>query len=112
MSDSQINITDLAVDKIRAQLKSRGTPNGYLRLGIKGGGCSGFSYSIQFEDNEPRDKDLVFEFSGVRVIIDKKSILYLNGMTLDWEKNLMGYGFKFINPNETSKCGCGISFSI
>lgn len=108
----QITVTPLAVEKVKAQLESRGTPTGCLRLGVKGGGCSGFSYVIQFEDSEPRDRDLVFEFSGVRFLVDKKSILYLNGMTLDWEKNLMGYGFKFVNPNETSKCGCGLSFSI
>jgi iron-sulfur cluster assembly protein len=108
----QISISLSAAEQIKSQLEKRGTPNSYLRLGIRGGGCSGFSYVIQFEDNEPRDRDVVFSEHGVRVIVDKKSLLYLNGSTLEWEKTLMAQGFKFVNPNEKSTCGCGHSFTV
>ena len=108
----QISISLAAAQQIKLQLEKRGTPESFLRLGIKGGGCSGFSYVIQFEDNPPRDKDVVFDEHDVKVIVDKKSLLYLNGSTLDWEKTLMNQGFKFINPNEKSTCGCGNSFSV
>lgn len=108
----QIFVSVLAAEQVKSQLAKRETPNSYLRLGVKGGGCSGFSYVLQFEDELPRDKDLVFDLEGVHVIVDKKSILYLNGCTLDWEKTLIRQGFKFINPNEKSSCGCGESFSV
>jgi iron-sulfur cluster assembly protein len=108
----QISISLLAAEQIKLQLEARSTPDSYLRLGIKGGGCSGFSYVIQFEDNAPRERDIVFEEHGVKVIVDKKSLVYLNGTTLDWEKSLLKKGFKFVNPNEKSTCGCGHSFSV
>lgn len=108
----QISVTPQAVEQVKQQLAKRGTPDSYLRLGLRGGGCSGFSYVIAFEDDAPRTKDLLFEMDGVKVLVDAKSIRYLNGCTLDWEKTLMNQGFKFINPNEKSKCGCGTSFNI
>lgn len=101
-----------AAEQIKQQLTKRGTPEAYLRLGIRGGGCSGFSYVLQFEDTPPKTKDILFEVEGVRVIVDSKSILYLNGATLDWEKTLVKQGFKFQNPNEKSSCGCGHSFTV
>ena len=84
---------------------------------MRGGGCSGFSYVIEFDDDAPRKGDLVLEFpeegkSTVRVYCDKKSILYLGGSVLDWEKTLMFQGFKFKNPKEASRCGCGHSFTV
>jgi iron-sulfur cluster assembly protein len=106
------NLSKLAGEKIKDQLEKRGTPNSSLRLGIKGGGCSGYNYVIKFEDQEPKEKDLVFNLEGVTLIIDKKSIIYLNGSTLDWEKSLLKQGFKFVNPNEKASCGCGHSFSV
>jgi iron-sulfur cluster assembly protein len=108
----QIFVTRSAADNIKLQLEKRGTPESYLRLGVKGGGCSGFSYVMIFEDNPPRDRDVMFEEHGVKVVVDKKSIVYLNGATLDWEKTLMKQGFKFVNPNEKSSCGCGHSFTV
>lgn len=108
----QVFISTLAAEKVKEQLAKRGTPSAYLRLGVKGGGCSGFSYVLQFEDTTPRAKDIVFESEGLHVVVDAKSILYLSGCTLDWEKTLMNHGFKFINPNEKSKCGCGHSFTV
>ena len=75
-----------------------------------GGGCSGLSYSIKF-DTQPRERDRIFDFDGVRVFVDPKSFFYLHGMTLDYEETLMRQGFNFINPNSTRSCGCGSSFS-
>lgn len=107
-----ISISEIAAEQVKLQLEKRSTPESYLRLGIKGGGCSGFSYVLRFEDDPPKDKDLVFDQHGVKIVVDKKSIVYLNGATLDWEKTLMKQGFKFVNPNEKSSCGCGHSFTV
>lgn len=112
-----LSVSDAAVQAIRAQLAKRGTPEGAIRVGIRGGGCSGFSYVIEFEDKPPRSGDLVLEFAEpdkatVRVFCDKKSILYLGSSVLDWEKTLMYQGFKFKNPHEATRCGCGHSFTV
>lgn len=117
VSKRTIAVTAAAVDAIRRQLEKRGTPDAAIRIGIKGGGCSGFSYAIEFEDAPPRSGDLVLEFpeegkSTVRVFCDKKSIIYLGGSVLDWEKTLMFSGFKFKNPQEATRCGCGHSFTV
>ncbi|MDC0684635.1 HesB/IscA family protein [Sorangium atrum] len=116
-SKRTLSVSDAAVQAIRAQLAKRGTPEGAIRVGIRGGGCSGFSYVIEFEDKPPRSGDLVLEFAEpdkatVRVFCDKKSILYLGGSVLDWEKTLMFQGFKFKNPHEATRCGCGHSFTV
>lgn len=108
----KIYVSDVAAEQINLKLIKRGTPNAYVRLGVKGSGCSGYTYVIIFEDESPRPKDLLFEINGVRIIVDIKSILYLNGCTLDWEQALMNNGFKFVNPQEKSKCGCGSSFTV
>jgi len=108
----KFNVTEAALAQIKNALVKRKTPNASLRLGLKGGGCSGFSYVIEFCDNKPRSRDIIFDFDGVAVLIDKKSMLYLNGCALDWETNMVWSGFKFINPNEKTGCGCGQSFSI
>jgi len=107
-----ISVSPKAAEQIKNQLIKRGTPESYLRLGVKGGGCSGFAYVIQFEDGPLKEKDLLFEMEGVKVVVDKKSILYLNGSILNWEKTLMHQGFKFTNPNEKATCGCGTSFTV
>ncbi|MBX3197630.1 MAG: iron-sulfur cluster assembly accessory protein [Labilithrix sp.] len=112
-----IVITQGAVDAVGAQIAKRDVPGTALRVGIRGGGCSGFSYVIEFHDGEPRARDVVYDLtatdgSDVRIIVDKKSLLYLNGATFDWEKTLMRQGFKFVNPNEKSSCGCGTSFTV
>ncbi|MGO8757316.1 MAG: HesB/IscA family protein [Terracidiphilus sp.] len=108
-----LHLTERAVKRIRAVLvKEKISPGeGGLRIGVKGGGCSGLSYSISF-DTHPRERDRVFTFDGVRVFIDPKSFVYLHGMTLDYEETLMRQGFNFINPNSTRSCGCGTSFSV
>ena len=81
-------------------------------MGIRGGGCAGFSYAISFEDNDVSTNDVEFEENGVTFIIDKRSLPYLTGSTLVWKKTLMSSGFMFVNPNEESQCGCGRSFVL
>ena len=81
-----------------------------LRLGVKGGGCSGLSYDLQFTSEE--NKDTIFEHDGYKIYMDAKSMIYLKGMSLDFEDGLNGKGFQFINPNATQTCGCGESFSM
>jgi iron-sulfur cluster assembly protein len=112
-----ITVTPRAVEMIKKQIQKRGKSNTALRLGIRGGGCSGFSYVIEFHDGEPRPKDNVYDYvaedgTPVRVVVDKKSLVFLNGTTLDWEQTLMQQGFKFVNPNEKTSCGCGHSFTV
>jgi|ERR1700722_284674 len=107
-----LKITDRAVEAAKAQLIKRGTTDAYVRLGVKGGGCSGFTYVIQFEDDKPTEKDIEFNFNGLKVLVDNKSMNYLEGTVLDWEKTLLWSGYIFINPQEKSKCGCGKSFSV
>jgi iron-sulfur cluster assembly protein len=116
-SKLNIEITQAAVDAIGQQIAKRGRPETALRVGIRGGGCSGFSYVIEFHDGAPNARDVVYDRtatdgSAVRILVDKKSLLYLNGSTLEWEKTLMRQGFKFVNPNEKSNCGCGTSFTV
>lgn len=83
-----------------------------LRVGVKGGGCSGMSYSMDFEDPKNiRDNDEVFDYEGFQVVSDPKSMLYLYGLMLDYSNALIGGGFQFTNPNATQTCGCGKSFS-
>jgi len=106
-----IDVSPRAVLKAKEALAKRGTPQGMLRLGVKGGGCNGFSYVIEFAD-EARGRDVVFEFDGLKVVVDPKSLVFLNGSTLDYEVKLMQHGFKFVNPNEKGGCGCGESFSV
>lgn len=108
----QISVSVKAAEQIKLQLQKRGTPSAYLRLGIRGGGCSGFTYVLQYEDDPPKQKDLVFISEGINVVVDTKSIIYLNGSILDWEKTLMNQGFKFVNPQEKASCGCGHSFTV
>lgn len=114
MEENQYSITisEAALKQIRVQLEKHNTPHSKLRLGVKGAGCSGFTYVLQFEEAAPRDKDVVFNFEDISIIIDKKSLVHLNGSHLDWETSLLKHGFKISNPNEKSKCGCGHSFSV
>ena len=108
-----LDVAPSAVKRIRAILAKEGISpeQGGLRLGVKGGGCSGMSYSVGF-DAHPRESDNIFAFEDVRVFIDPKSFVYLQGMKLDYEETLIRQGFNFINPNSTKSCGCGSSFSV
>lgn len=103
-------ITEEAAAKIKNLLCERGNEGHGLRLGVMGGGCSGFQYKLDFEERAG-DLDHVFEIAGVKIFIDMKSSLYLNGVTLDYHDGLMGAGFKIENPNARTTCGCGESFS-
>ena len=112
-SKCPIEVSSKAAEMARKQLDKRGTPQAAVRLGVRGSGCSGFTYVIEFEDRPPRpDRDRLFEVEGARFVVDKKSLLYLAGSRLDWEQKLMSSGFKFVNPNEKTSCGCGHSFSV
>jgi len=105
-----IKITDAAKEKIFKLLQDKG--DGYfLRVGVKGGGCSGLSYSVDL-DNTQDETDKVFEDQGIKIICDPKSFLYLHGITIDFSTELVGGGFQFKNPNASGSCGCGTSFSV
>jgi len=107
-----IILTERAVKELRRIVTDQSLPEGTaLRVGVKGGGCSGFSYSLGFDDTV-NESDLVSEADGFRVVCDPKSFLYLNGTQVDFEESLMGRGFKFGNPNASKSCGCGESFSV
>ncbi len=105
-----VHITPKAVGKIRAAFAREGVLEGGLRLGVLGGGCSGLSYQFKFEP-KPRPTDNVFDHDGVKVFIDPKSMVFLDGMTLDWKDSLIHSGFVFENPHAKRSCGCGTSFS-
>ena len=111
-SKRHMGIAPAAAKFARQKLTQRGTPDAAVRLGIKGGGCSGFSYVIQFYYEPARERDTVYEVDGVKFYVDKKSLVYLAGSLLDYEKTLMFQGFKFRNPNEATSCGCGHSFTV
>lgn len=104
-----IQVTPNAIRKIRSTFEKMGVQGG-LRLGVLGGGCSGLSYQFKF-DTKPRERDKVFDFDGVQVFVDPKSLLYLHGLTLDYKETLMQSGFVFENPNAKKSCGCGTSFA-
>lgn len=111
-SEPRLTLTPKAVEMAKAKLLDAGEPVYGLRLGVKGGGCAGFSYVIDYATKIRADKDLVYHFDGLHVVVDQKSIEVLKGSTLDWERRLMGYGFKWINPNAKNDCGCGESFDV
>jgi iron-sulfur cluster assembly protein len=104
-----VTVTPKAVGKIREAFEREGV-NGGLRLGVLGGGCSGLSYQFKF-DVKPRPTDQILNFDDVKVFIDPKSLVFLDGMTLDWKDSLIHSGFVFENPNAKKSCGCGTSFS-
>ena len=105
-----ITLTEPAAERVKAFLENRGKGIG-LRLGVKTMGCSGMSYVLEFVDDiNPEDE--VFEDSGVKVIVDKKSLVYLDGTELDYTRDGLNEGFQFKNPNEEGQCGCGESFTV
>jgi iron-sulfur cluster assembly protein len=107
-----IQLTSKAVEKVREIMRDQGLAEGGLRVGVKGGGCSGLSYNLAL-DTEERPGDKVFEVDGVKLFVDMKSFLFLNGSTLDYkEEGLMQRGFTFVNPNSSGACGCGESFAV
>ena len=105
-----ITLTDVAADRVRTFLANRGKGVG-LRLGIKTHGCSGMAYVMEFAD-EIEETDNVFETQGLKIIVDPKSLVYLDGTEMDFAKEGLNEGFKFNNPNENGECGCGESFTV
>ncbi len=105
-----ISLTEVAADRVKAFLVNRGKGVG-LRIGIKTTGCSGMAYVLEFVD-EIDDDDQVFESQGVKVIVDPKSLIYLDGTEVDFGKEGLNEGFKFTNPNARDECGCGESFTV
>ena len=108
-----IKVSDIAKNKVVELMNDDGfnPENDYVRVGVKSGGCSGLSYDLKF-DKEQIEGDKVFEDNGVKIIVDKKSFLYLIGTTLEYSGGLKGTGFVFKNPNAQRTCGCGDSFSL
>lgn len=108
----EIHVTDKAVSEIKKIMTENKIPDGYgLRVGVKGGGCSGLTYTLGF-DTEPRPADEIIEKDDVRIYVDMKSFLYLQGTEIDYTDGLMGKGFVFNNPNAKKTCGCGSSFGV
>jgi iron-sulfur cluster assembly protein len=107
-----IQVSEKASSQIQMLKKSENrAESDFLRIFVKKGGCSGFSYKLDF-DSQLKDGDKNFDINGVKIIVDKESLLYLIGMTLDFEGGLNGQGFVFSNPNATKTCGCGSSFAV
>ncbi len=106
-----VTLTDTAVSKVKEILQSQEPQPTGLRIAVVGGGCSGFSYSMAFE-NTPNMLDKTYQYDGLKIFIDQASLLYLDGAQVDYVETLEGSGFKFENPNVKSTCGCGSSFSV
>jgi len=106
-----VRLTDSAVNKVREIMATQDPLPAGLRIGVVGGGCSGFQYSMSFE-NQAGMMDKVYEFNGLRVFVDATSLMYLNGCVVDYVETLEAAGFKFDNPTVKSTCGCGSSFQV
>jgi iron-sulfur cluster assembly protein len=107
-----ITVTDTAKQKIKQLLERRGKGIG-IRLGVKTTGCSGLAYTIEYVDNYEAEVGVTnFAQSDFAVLVDAKSLAYLNGLTIDWVRNGLNEGFDFVNPNERDRCGCGESFRV
>ena len=107
-----IHLTPQAVSEVKRMISNQHPDHAELglRLMVKGGGCSGLSYDMNFDRSKPGDHE--FQYEGLKVLVDPKSYLYLNGVTFDYGDSLQDKGFKFINPNASKTCGCGESFSV
>lgn len=111
--DNAVILTEMAAKEITRIIAEQGLDleKVRLRVGVKGGGCSGFSYVLDLTETQ-KDSDEIFEQHGVKMIVDPKSLLYLGGTTVDFKDEIMGRGFVFGNPNATTNCGCGSSFAV
>jgi iron-sulfur cluster assembly protein len=107
-SKREIEITEAAASEIAKQRAKRGSPEAMIRIGVRGGGCTGFTYVFEWAE-QTRPSDKVFSAHGVSIVVDPKSLVYLGGMQLDFVRGMMGHGFKFNNPNAKGSCGCGES---
>lgn len=106
-----VTLTDIAAEKVRSFMDTEtAEPEVGLRVGVRGGGCSGFQYALALDNK--REEDHVFDFEGIRLIVDPASLRYVDGSTVDYTESLMGAGFEVNNPNVVASCGCGSSFRI
>lgn len=105
-----ISLTESAAHKVKTQLEHRGKGLG-IRVGVKTTGCSGYAYALEYVD-EPRSEDISFVSYGVHIFVDPKSLVFVDGLIMDWKRNGLNEGFDFINPQEKDRCGCGESFRI
>ncbi len=111
-SAPRITLTKEAAEFVRRRLEKEGRPDAALRVGVRGGGCNGLTYVLDYTDEPPRARDLVYAFYGTHVFVDNRSIEYIDGSTITYENTLMFQGLKFKNPLEASTCGCGETFSV
>jgi iron-sulfur cluster assembly protein len=111
ISKKEIEITANAAEEIAKQRAKRNSPDAMIRIGVRGGGCTGFTYVFEWAE-QLRPTDHKFEAFGVAVVVDPKSLVYLGGMQLDFVRGMMGHGFKFNNPNAKGACGCGESVNF
>lgn len=112
LESAAVRLTEKAAKEVRKIMDEQNyPPETMLRVGVAGGGCSGFSYSLNFDQKSDETVDDVYEFHGVKMVIDRKSSLYLTGTTIDFYDSIERRGFVFNNPNATKTCGCGSSFS-
>ena len=107
----EVEVTAAAAEEIAKQKAKRGTPEAMIRIGVRGGGCTGFTYVFEWAE-QVRPSDKVFSGHGESIVVDPKSLVYLGGMQLDFVKGMMGHGFKFNNPNAKGACGCGESVNF
>lgn len=110
INKNPVFLTVSAVDEIKRLVEEGNNSEKYLRIGVKGGGCSGMSYLLGFETKN--DKDIEYEIEGIPVIINPAHLIYLNNMEINWEGGLNARGFTFTNPNASKTCGCGSSFGV
>ena len=108
--DNLVVLTDKAVEMVKDAMQREGLTGYGIRVGVQGGGCSGFQYSMDFEE-KAKDGDITLEQAGIKLYVDSMSSMYLQGVTVDYVQGLQGAGFKFNNPNAKNTCGCGSSFS-
>lgn len=109
---NMISLTERAAEKVKGNLQKRGKGIG-IRIAVKTTGCSGLAYVLEYVDHPPITKDqFVYDNHGVKIYVDGKSHVYLNGLTMDWVKQGLNEGFEFANPNEKNRCGCGESFNV
>ncbi|HVU05273.1 MAG TPA: iron-sulfur cluster assembly accessory protein [Polyangiaceae bacterium] len=108
----RITLTEEAAEFVKKRLAKEGRPNAALRVGVRGGGCNGLIYVLDYTDDAPRGRDIVYDFHGTKVFVDARSLDYIEGSRIVYENTLMFQGLKFQNPNEATTCGCGETFSV
>jgi iron-sulfur cluster assembly accessory protein len=106
-----IQLSETAQKAILRLQSEQGKPGSFFRVSVKGGGCSGMTYEVKFDDTK-NEQDRAYDINGIQVVSDLKSLLYLDGMTIDFSMELVGGGFRFVNPNAKGSCGCGTSFAV